>query len=170
MDQYQFGAFTGYAAAMDADAAEALKTMAGVTGVEPNRKVASRIACAAASLFLTSLIPHRCTPLNHALRRKKPSGVWCSQPSTCRSLRLAQPAGITCTNPCRCRSGQPRPTSSSTACTKARPLALLDLPILWVECSAACAATLTPRRGTAMLTCMSSTQGSTLHTRTSMAR
>ena len=41
MDQYQFGAFTGYAAAMDADAAEALKTMAGVTGVEPNRKVAS---------------------------------------------------------------------------------------------------------------------------------
>ena len=55
MDQYQFGAFTGYAAAMDADAAEALKTMAGVTGVEPNRKVASvyglvRIACAAALL------------------------------------------------------------------------------------------------------------------------
>ncbi len=48
MDQYQFGAFTGYAAAMDADAAEALKTMAGVTGVEPNRKV--RIACAAALL------------------------------------------------------------------------------------------------------------------------
>ena len=39
MDQYQFGAFTGYAAAMDADAAEALKAMAGVTGVEPNRKV-----------------------------------------------------------------------------------------------------------------------------------
>jgi hypothetical protein len=58
MDQYQFGAFTGYAAAMDADAAEALKTMAGVTGVEPNRKVRLhtsyarhvRIACAAALL------------------------------------------------------------------------------------------------------------------------
>ena len=39
MDQYQFGGFSGYAAAMDSDAAEALKTMAGVTGVEPNRKV-----------------------------------------------------------------------------------------------------------------------------------
>jgi len=45
MDQYQFGAFTGYAAAMDADAAEALKTMAGVTGVEPNRKVYASQSC-----------------------------------------------------------------------------------------------------------------------------